>query len=78
MANISIPAVHGGYREIVTWKNQTSENYLTALCRNTTYSRDYLGKNCQLPGLEIGGIIGIFDIGAYGWLCNVLSLFTSS
>ncbi|MEO3706035.1 hypothetical protein [Trichormus azollae] len=37
MANISVPAVHGGYREIVTWKNQTSDNYLTAICRNTTH-----------------------------------------
>lgn len=67
VANISVPAVHGGFREIVSWKNSNSENYLTDVCGNTTYSRDYLGKNCQLPALEIGDIIAILDVGAYGY-----------
>lgn len=67
VANLSVPAVHGGYREIISWKNQTSENYITDVCGNTTYSRDYLGKNCQLPALEIGNIIAILDVGAYGY-----------
>ncbi|WP_413173964.1 diaminopimelate decarboxylase family protein [Anabaena azotica] len=67
VANISVPAVHGGYREIVSWKNSISENYLTDICGNTTYSRDYLGKNCQLPVLELGDIIAILDVGAYGY-----------
>ncbi|MEA5549874.1 decarboxylase [Anabaena cylindrica UHCC 0172] len=67
VANLSVPSVHGGYREIVTWKNSISENYITDICGNTTYSRDYLGKNCQLPALEIGDIIAILDVGAYGY-----------
>jgi diaminopimelate decarboxylase len=67
VANISVPAVHGSYREVVTWKNPTSENYLTDICGNTTYSRDYLGKNCQLPALEIGDMIALLDVGAYGY-----------
>lgn len=67
IANISVPAVHGGYREIVSWKDETCEKYLTDVCGNTTYSRDYLGKNCQLPALEIGDIIAILDVGAYGY-----------
>ncbi|MDD1461176.1 decarboxylase [Dolichospermum sp. ST_sed2] len=67
IANISVISVHGGYREIVTWKNSTSEKYLTDVCGNTTYSRDYLGKSCQLPALEIGDIIAILDVGAYGY-----------
>jgi diaminopimelate decarboxylase len=67
IANISVLSVHGGYREIVTWKNPTSEKYLTDVCGNTTYSRDYLGKSCQLPALEIGDIIAILDVGAYGY-----------
>ena len=37
------------------------------MCGNTTYSRDYLGKNCKLPALEIGDIIAILDVGAYGY-----------
>ncbi len=67
VANLSVPAVHGGYREIITWKKSESENYLTDVCGNTTYSRDYLSRNCYLPVLEIGNIIGILDVGAYGY-----------
>jgi diaminopimelate decarboxylase len=66
VANLSVPSVHGGYREIFTW--QTSPTlYPTHVCGNTTYSRDYLGKNCQLPALEIGNIIALLDVGAYGY-----------
>ncbi|MEL7244145.1 MAG: decarboxylase [Cyanobacteria bacterium J06573_2] len=65
VANLSVPSVHGGYREIVSWK--TGKSYQTDVCGNTTYSRDYLGKNCQLPKLKIGDIIAILDVGAYGY-----------
>lgn len=66
VANLSVPSVHGGYREIVCWK-KTDKIYTTDICGNTTYSRDYLGKNCQLPALEVGDIIAILDVGAYGY-----------
>ncbi|MBF2017712.1 MAG: decarboxylase [Rivularia sp. T60_A2020_040] len=65
VANLSVPSVHGGYRQIVSWK--LGKSYLTDVCGNTTYSRDYLGKNCQLPKLEIGDMIAILDVGAYGY-----------
>ncbi|MDZ8082759.1 MAG: decarboxylase [Nostoc sp. DcaGUA01] len=132
VANLSVPSVHGGYREIVTWKTGQGETtgwgnkekdllqvvplspcppkfgclrraaptdsaalaspraseasaptsllvplspclptphslFTTDVCGNTTYSRDYLGKNCQLPALEIGDVIAILDVGAYGY-----------
>jgi diaminopimelate decarboxylase len=69
VANLSVPSVHGGYREIVTLKsyNPQSKVYTTNVCGNTTYSRDFLGKNCQLPALEIGDILAILDVGAYGY-----------
>ncbi|BAY08712.1 diaminopimelate decarboxylase family protein [Calothrix sp. NIES-2098] len=68
VANLSVPAVHGGYREIFAWKpGENTRIYPTDVCGNTTYSRDYLGKNCQLPALEIGDIIAILDVGAYGY-----------
>jgi diaminopimelate decarboxylase len=69
VANLSVPSVHGGYREIVTWVGTHGDVPLhpTDVCGNTTYSRDYLGKNCQLPALEIGDIIAILDVGAYGY-----------
>ncbi|WP_392482324.1 diaminopimelate decarboxylase family protein [Nostoc sp. C110] len=66
VANLSVPSVHGGYREIITWK-QADDPFTTDICGNTTYSRDYLGKNCQLPALEIGDIVAILDVGAYGY-----------
>lgn len=70
VANLSVPSVHGGYREIVTWKQADKSlilhsRFTTDICGNTTYSRDYLGKNCQLPALEIGDIVAILDVGAY-------------
>ncbi|MFN6466052.1 MAG: diaminopimelate decarboxylase family protein [Nostoc sp. DedVER02] len=85
VANLSVPSVHGGYREIITWKQTDKFSILhsctdaihrvstphslftTDICGNTTYSRDYLGKNCQLPTLEIGDIVAILDVGAYGY-----------
>jgi diaminopimelate decarboxylase len=66
VANLSVPSVHGGYREILTWEN-SDELFTTDVCGNTTYSRDYLGRNCQLPRLKIDDIIAIRDVGAYGY-----------
>ncbi len=84
VANLSVPSVHGGYREIVTWERTPSGAkaltpipsprggeggivYPTDVCGNTTYSRDYLGRNCLLPALQEGDIIAILDTGAYGY-----------
>ena len=68
VANLSVLSVHGGYREIVSFLDVNKSNlYLTDVCGNTTYSRDYLGKNCQLPILKEGDILAILDTGAYGY-----------
>ncbi|XGV99662.1 MAG: decarboxylase [Leptolyngbya sp. BL-A-14] len=74
VANLSVPSVHGGYREIVALpehKTEISEVandlHLTDVCGNTTYSRDYLGKHCQLPALKNNDILAILDVGAYGY-----------
>jgi diaminopimelate decarboxylase len=66
VSNLSVPAVHGGYREIVALE-MSGDSYTTDVCGNTTYSRDYLGKGCQLPKLSIGDILAILDVGAYGY-----------
>ena len=66
VGNLSVPAVHGGYRQIVTWVKDTPQ-YSTDVCGNTTYSRDYLGRNCLLPALNSGDTIAILDTGAYGY-----------
>ncbi len=67
VANLSVPAVHGGYRAIATWETADVSRYETDICGNTTYSRDYLGRNCWLPKLQIGDAIAILDCGAYGY-----------
>lgn len=67
VVNLAVPAVHGGYREIVTWVRPAATRYATDICGNTTYSRDYLGRNCQLPALELGDPIVVLDVGAYGY-----------
>lgn len=65
IANLAVLAVHGGYREIVSWKE--GAYYSTDVCGNTTYSRDYLGKGCKLPALSVGDRVVILDTGAYGY-----------
>ncbi len=68
VANLSVPSVHGGYREIIQINAPNSHLlYPSDICGNTTYSRDYLGRNCQLPQLQIGDPIAILDVGAYGY-----------
>jgi diaminopimelate decarboxylase len=68
VANLSVPSVHGGYRKIIALATPLSESiYSTDVCGNTTYSRDYLGRHCQLPKLAVGDILAILDVGAYGY-----------
>ncbi|MBP0021632.1 MAG: decarboxylase [Cyanobacteria bacterium SBLK] len=66
IANLSVPSVYGNYREIVSFSDSETD-YLTDICGNTTYSRDYLGTNRQLPSLKRGDILAILDCGAYGY-----------
>lgn len=66
VANLSVPSVHGGYRQILAFSS-TPQLYQTDVCGNTTYSRDYLGRNCSLPALKPGDILAILDCGAYGY-----------
>jgi diaminopimelate decarboxylase len=65
VANLSVPSVHGGYREVRSVR--CGDLFLTDVCGNTTYSRDYLGRNCQLPALQMDDIVAILDVGAYGY-----------
>lgn len=67
VANLAVLSVHGGYREIRALKETTGEPSQTDLCGNTTFSRDYLGRNCSLPKLDINDIVAILDVGAYGY-----------
>ena len=39
----------------------------TDVCGNTTHSRDYLARNCQLPEVQVGDVLALRDVGAYGY-----------
>ncbi len=39
----------------------------TDVCGNTTHSRDYLARSCQLPELQPGDVLALKDVGAYGY-----------
>lgn len=39
----------------------------TDVCGNTTHSRDYLARNCRLPYLQVGDVLALRDVGAYGY-----------
>lgn len=67
VSNVAVLAVHGGYREIRTLHPVTGELFLTDVCGNTTFSRDFLGRNCDLPRLSEGDLLVILDSGAYGY-----------
>lgn len=76
VANLSVPAVHGGYREIVAVAAEGTPNpplpdsrpyFPTDVCGNTTYSRDYLSRHCLLPALQPGDVLAVLDVGAYGY-----------
>lgn len=73
VANLSVPAVHGGYREIIVVESDCrslanlGSLCPTDICGNTTYSRDYLGRNCSLPPLQPGDVLAVLDVGAYGY-----------
>ena len=69
VGNLSVPSVHGGYRQIVALSTPDPHTalYPTDVCGNTTYSRDYLGRDCLLPALQIGDRLAVLDVGAYGY-----------
>ncbi|HNJ43926.1 MAG TPA: decarboxylase, partial [Acidobacteriota bacterium] len=67
VGNIAVLAVHGGHREVSFWKDSSSPRFSTDVCGNSTFSRDYLSRDAQLPELKAGDVLGILDVGAYGY-----------
>ncbi|MFQ3680193.1 MAG: decarboxylase, partial [Pseudanabaenaceae cyanobacterium] len=67
IANLTAPSVYGDYREVVALLSDRPDRLRTDICGNTTYSRDYLGRNRWLPPLQIGDPLAILDVGAYGY-----------
>ncbi len=61
------PALYGSYHHIEAATKMNEEktetvNVAGPLCE----SGDYLGKNRELPSVERGDILAVYDVGAYG------------
>lgn len=69
IANLAVLSVHGGHRQVVHCGEDAMPSPLvrTDVCGNTTYSRDYLARDGLLPRLQIGDLLMILDVGAYGF-----------
>jgi diaminopimelate decarboxylase len=39
----------------------------TDVCGNTTHSRDFIARSCQLPQVDAGDVLVLRDVGAYGY-----------
>jgi diaminopimelate decarboxylase len=66
VANIAVLSVHGGHREVQALKNEDA-CFVSDVCGNTTFSRDYLARHCRLPRVASGDVLAIQDVGAYGY-----------
>lgn len=63
------PSVYGNYRKILNLSRMESSQIMSAdICGNTTYSRDFLGRNIDISSeTTIGDTLAILDCGAYGY-----------
>lgn len=66
-SNIAVLSVHGGTRQVRCYNRQGETEFLTDVCGNTTYSRDYVSRSCTLPELREGDVLAVLDAGAYGY-----------
>ena len=70
VSNISVINVHGKQRRVEAYpkaSDSTGETWLCDICGSSTYSKDYLAKNVEIPPIEPGDLIAILDCGAYGY-----------
>ena len=65
-SNIAVLSVHGGSRQVSSFVDSSTQ-FTSDVCGNTTYSRDYLARGCELPALKEGDVLAIHDTGAYGF-----------
>lgn len=67
VANVVSPAVHGAHRRAAAVDARAPALDRADLCGCTTYSRDILVRDAALPAVEIGDLVAILDVGAYGY-----------
>lgn len=68
VGNLVVESVYHSYHGIEAVRPRGPELEVpTDVCGNTTHSRDFLARHCKLPLLEVGDILALRDVGAYGY-----------
>jgi diaminopimelate decarboxylase len=66
-ANFTSPVVHGAHRRIVSIEQREPDALPADVCGCTTYSRDFVAQGSPLGAVEVGDLLAILDVGAYGY-----------
>jgi diaminopimelate decarboxylase len=66
-ANFTSPVVHGSHRRVVAVDERGPEAEPADVCGCTTYSRDFVARDCPLPAVRVGDLLAVLDVGAYGY-----------
>jgi diaminopimelate decarboxylase len=66
-ANFTSPVVHGARRRVASVDARPPANTLADVCGCTTYSRDFITRDAPLPEVEVGDLVAVLDVGAYGY-----------
>ncbi|HYI00376.1 diaminopimelate decarboxylase family protein [Hyalangium sp.] len=68
VGNVVVESVYYPHHRVEAVEPQGSVLEIpTDVCGNTTHSRDFLARNCQLPPLAPGDLLALRDVGAYGY-----------
>jgi diaminopimelate decarboxylase len=59
--------VHGARRRVVSVESRPAAGTLADVCGCTTYSRDFIARDCPLPEVGVGDLLAVLDVGAYGY-----------
>jgi diaminopimelate decarboxylase len=65
-ANFTSPIVHGSHRRVVSVAGGKPDEIPADVCGCTTYSRDFVARGATLPGVAVGDLLAVLDVGAYG------------
>jgi len=66
MAELIRPALYGAHHEIVALRQAAGETVTTQVVGPVCESADALGRDRQLPPLEVGEKVALMTAGAYG------------
>ena len=66
-ANFTSPVVHGARRRVASVGARPAAETLADVCGCTTYSRDFITRDAPLPEVEVGDLLAVLDVGAYGY-----------